>query len=52
MPEIKNISLTVKGTDCSACAEKIEKALMREELPAPACCPVTKKGAYPVNKRR
>ena len=23
-----------------------------EELPAPACCPVTKKGKYPGNRRR
>jgi hypothetical protein len=22
-----------------------------EELPAPACCPVTKKGKYPGNRR-
>ncbi|HAK88962.1 MAG: copper-translocating P-type ATPase [Nitrospirae bacterium GWC2_46_6] len=28
---IKTISLTVKGLDCAACAEKIEKALTRHE---------------------
>lgn len=27
----KSISLTLKGLDCAACAEKIEKALMRHE---------------------
>lgn len=27
----KTVSLTVKGLDCAACAEKIEKALMRHE---------------------
>ena len=27
----KTLSLTVKGLDCAACAEKIEKALMRHE---------------------
>jgi Cd2+/Zn2+-exporting ATPase/Cu+-exporting ATPase len=29
MSQVKNISLAVKGLDCAACAEKIEKVLMR-----------------------
>ncbi|GER93523.1 heavy metal translocating P-type ATPase [hot springs metagenome] len=29
--DVKTISLTVKGLDCAACAEKIEKVLMRHE---------------------
>ncbi len=29
--DVKTLSLTVKGLDCAACAEKIEKALMRHE---------------------
>lgn len=29
--ELKTCSFTVKGLDCAACAEKIEKALMRNE---------------------
>lgn len=28
---IKTLSLTIKGLDCAACAEKIEKTLMRQE---------------------
>lgn len=31
MTKLKIISLTVKGLDCAACAEKIEKALIRHE---------------------
>ena len=31
---------------------EILKKQYREDLPAPACCPVTKKGAYPGERRR
>lgn len=29
--DMKTLNLTVKGLDCAACTEKIEKALMRHE---------------------
>jgi|Deesub1362A_J573_1020465.scaffolds.fasta_scaffold00045_13 ArsR family transcriptional regulator len=31
---------------------EILKKDYKEELPPPACCPVTKKGSYPGNRRR
>ena len=31
---------------------EILKKQYREDLPAPACCPVTKKGTYPGERRR